>query len=517
MSTLQGKIIADFTTQLATEISVGGTTATLQSATDDDSVALPSGRYFFTIDGSNSSKEHISCDLSGTSLTNIKTVSRQGTESSGVLRKHRIGASVVITDFAHILQLNNLLNGTTDLNASTPLKYDGTATISNNNHLATKAYVDSVAISGAPDASTTVKGIAKMSVAPASATSPIAVGDNDNRVPPINTSTMTANQVAALAGTGTPNGTTGKYVTDDDTATAATADKVARRLAGGNITVVTESQGDNSTKAASTAYVDTGLSARITNTPEQNIPFAVSTVTNMASKVTMTSNSTGTVLFIITQGSTSSQIHLSRLAKDTATNQYYLTHQTTLALGGATTQWSGAVVGDYLYVNYRDGGSTATTKRYDVADLGNVTSITISGTAFTDAQASFGDGTYLYVGDTTNQFRKYSISGTTITHVSALTYTGAGSNISQAISDGTNVWLATLSSSTYTINKYAVGGGAVVSSLTPLILPLAYPNQSALQFYIARSGMLGLGYGYTLESNSAVVGSAIKLSAITQP
>lgn len=48
---------------------------------------------------------------------------------------------------------------------------------------ANKSYIDGVAIAGAPDSSTTVKGITKMSVAPASATSPIAVGDNDTRVP----------------------------------------------------------------------------------------------------------------------------------------------------------------------------------------------------------------------------------------------------------------------------------------------------------------------------------------------
>jgi microcystin-dependent protein len=50
----------------------------------------------------------------------------------------------------------------------------------------------------APDASTTVKGVTKMSVAPASAASPIAVGDNDGRVP-------TQSENDALVGTGTPS------------------------------------------------------------------------------------------------------------------------------------------------------------------------------------------------------------------------------------------------------------------------------------------------------------------------
>lgn len=183
MATLTAKIVADFTTVLASELSVGGTTATLSSATDDDGVALPAGRYFFTIDGSNSSKEHISCDLSSTALTNIKTVSRQGVETAGTLRKHRIGASVSITDFAHILQINNLINGTTDLNSADPLKYDGTATITDNAHLATKKYVDDTAIAGAPIATETVQGIAKLSVAATSAIDPVVVGTNDGRVP----------------------------------------------------------------------------------------------------------------------------------------------------------------------------------------------------------------------------------------------------------------------------------------------------------------------------------------------
>jgi hypothetical protein len=159
MSTKLAKIVADFQTSLATKIDVGGTSFTLQGATDDDGVALASGRYLITVDTENSSKEHYSCDVSGVSVTNLKSISRQGAETSGSVRAHRVGASVTMTNFAHLLYIVNLLNGTTDLDASTPLKYDGTASISNANHLATKAYVDGVAVSGAPDASTTTKGI----------------------------------------------------------------------------------------------------------------------------------------------------------------------------------------------------------------------------------------------------------------------------------------------------------------------------------------------------------------------
>jgi len=211
MAQLLGTVVADFETQLATALAVGDTTATLQSATDDDSVALPSGRYFFTIDGDSSSKEHIACTLSGTSLTAIKTVTRQGVETSGVARKHRVGATVTITNFAHIKQINDLLDGTTDFDSATPLKYDGDPTLSNDEDIATKKYVDDVAIAGGADSSTTTKGITKMSVAPASASNPIAVGDNDPRVP-------TSDENDAMAGTsGTPS-SSNKFVTNDDTA-----------------------------------------------------------------------------------------------------------------------------------------------------------------------------------------------------------------------------------------------------------------------------------------------------------
>lgn len=103
------------------------------------------------------------------------------------------------------------------------------------------------------DASNSTKGRTRLSVAPASPTVPIAVGTNDNRVPPVDTSTITADQVAALDGTGTPNGTTGKYVTNDDVA-ENTASKVVRRKSDSNITVPTTPTA--STDAASKAYID---------------------------------------------------------------------------------------------------------------------------------------------------------------------------------------------------------------------------------------------------------------------
>ena len=93
-------IIADFTTQLSVAIAVGGTTASMLSNLDDDGVSIPTAKVYLTLDGNNSNKECISCTNTAGSLTAIKTVSRQGTETSGAARAHRVGCSVVMTDWA---------------------------------------------------------------------------------------------------------------------------------------------------------------------------------------------------------------------------------------------------------------------------------------------------------------------------------------------------------------------------------------------------------------------------------
>lgn len=79
-----------------------------------------------------------------------------------------------------------------------------------------------------PDSSVGTKGLTKMSVAPVAPTNPIAVGDNDPRIP-------TSGQGSALVGTsGTPS-TSNKYVTDADTSATSSANKVVRYDSIGNI------------------------------------------------------------------------------------------------------------------------------------------------------------------------------------------------------------------------------------------------------------------------------------------
>lgn len=167
----QPRIVADFEAQLATAISIGSTSFSLSSALDDDGNTIQSGLYYFTIDNGSTNKEYLAGTVSGTSVTAVVSVSRQGVETSGAVRAHRIGASVILTDFNTF-----------------------------------QKYMDNAAVSGAVDASTSAKGITKISVAPVS--DPIAVGDNDPRVP-------TQGENDGLAATTTP-ATTNLFVTQKD-------------------------------------------------------------------------------------------------------------------------------------------------------------------------------------------------------------------------------------------------------------------------------------------------------------
>lgn len=251
MTSKLATVIADFTTQLATAMQVGATTVSLQSATDDDGNALPAGVYFFAIDGNNSQKEHIVCTLSGTSLTNISSVSRQGVQTSGCARTHRIGSSVTLTDFAHLRYINDILSGATGLDHSNPLAYDGSPSLTTANQFATKGYVDGVAIAGGANASSTLKGITKLSIDPVSSTNPIAVGDNDTRVP-------TASQAAALVGTsGTSPSGSNKFVDNADTGTSG-AGKVLRLDGSGKLPAIDGSQLSNLSVSFYSSFTSSG-------------------------------------------------------------------------------------------------------------------------------------------------------------------------------------------------------------------------------------------------------------------
>lgn len=142
------RIAADIQLSLAAAVTVGQTTATLSSASDTDGVALPSGKYGFTVDGDTSAKEYIVCDLVGTALTNIQNVSRQDAATTGFANYHRFGATVTITDWAILSRMLNNLNGTTGFDSAQALSYDGAVAGLTGNQIPTVNYVLSVVNGG---------------------------------------------------------------------------------------------------------------------------------------------------------------------------------------------------------------------------------------------------------------------------------------------------------------------------------------------------------------------------------
>lgn len=133
----------------ASAVNVGATSATLSSAVNADGDTLISGKYGFTIDGDNSAKEFIVCDLVGTALTNVQSINLQGAATSGFANYHRIGATVTITDWAILQRMYNNLTGVTGFDSGTPLIYDGQPLLSDPDAIPTVQFVLDTASGGA--------------------------------------------------------------------------------------------------------------------------------------------------------------------------------------------------------------------------------------------------------------------------------------------------------------------------------------------------------------------------------
>lgn len=134
-------IIADFEAQIATTISIGATTFSISSNQDDDGVTLPDGLYVITTDYSSNKKEYLLGTKTGTSFTNVKSVSRQGALVTGAVREHRVGSPCKITDFSALQVIADTLRGVQTLDGSSPLSYDAVPTLTNGAQLATVQYV----------------------------------------------------------------------------------------------------------------------------------------------------------------------------------------------------------------------------------------------------------------------------------------------------------------------------------------------------------------------------------------
>lgn len=156
---------------------VGATSITLTSLTDIYGNVLTmsdfGGLGYFTCEPDTTNSEGgtftgVTANANGTyTLTGVKTMLAKSpyTQTSGLVRQHSGGTKVVITDnvgfWDTFLNKNNdsTVLGKITLTSTQKMIYDASPTLTDDKEVATKKYVDDVAIAGAPDASTTVKGI----------------------------------------------------------------------------------------------------------------------------------------------------------------------------------------------------------------------------------------------------------------------------------------------------------------------------------------------------------------------
>ncbi len=142
------KIVADFQVALSSSVNTGDTTATLTSAIDEDGNILASGVYGFTIDNNSPQKEYIIALVVGTTLTNVKSVSRQGVQTTGFSQFHRKGASVEVTNWSALYAIVKNLGEADQFPSGVHIGYDGAPVGLSGNEFATVAYVLSVVSGG---------------------------------------------------------------------------------------------------------------------------------------------------------------------------------------------------------------------------------------------------------------------------------------------------------------------------------------------------------------------------------
>src|SRR3990167_7638460 len=572
------KVLANFETSLASKISATATTGTLNTSADADNTTL-SGDYILTIDEGQSTEEHVLATLSGASITAMtRGLSRvdsttSKTSSPDNRKEHGRGASVKITNMNLIL-INRLINADDEFDADNIMKYDAEPSFTSaSNELATVKFAEDQANAGAADASTVQKGLveeatqaeieagtgagstsARLAVNPSTLAPALQKGAftfavdaeaSDTYVIALTPAltayttgqrfTFTANTANTGACTLNVNALGAKTIKKFNDQDLETGDIEAGQVVevvydGTNLQMQTPLASNLTTATAVEAeafFTATDISGAeaetLTDTsnadllhshsiiPEQVLPYVVSTTTAYASNVNFATNSDYSI-GVITYYS-SGNYYLHRVAREQG--QYVLTHTASYS-GTSIAEISSMILSDYIYVEYDDNG-TNKIDRYDLADLANVTSITISGTGWSAGGSSFTDGTDLYVYTAADTFRRYTISGTTATHVAAITYTTAGAiNNGSATCDGTSVWVTENASGAITIRKYALAGGAATATVIRYFYPDAQPNHSKIGLFLPYETSLGVAYGFTVESNVGVEGSSIRLLAITR-
>lgn len=348
--------------------------------------------------------------------------------------------------------------------------------------------LDSIVAGGAVDASTSQKGITKLSVTPASASNPIAVGDNDPRVPDSDTSD-------ALAGTsGTPS-SSNKFVTDDDVATVSTADKIPRADASGKL---------------DPDFIPDNISRFFT----QEIPVNKTITTSLGTDFGLCGNTDGSVIFL----ASNTENDLIRYEKDSNTGAFLRTHIVAASFS-LPDNFGMVVIGDYLYV-LANNGTNITAKRFLAADLTGGTSMTVPTVSCTSGLIAWTDGTDVYVisGESSTTSRRWTVSGTTFSAASTETVSGIYDSKGQTMWDGTNAFVISPAGEDCSIVKLTTIDGTTKDSAVEKNIGY-YSDSDTNQRYIINinENTCYIGKTYAFYDEAAQIGIKTVLIPITKP
>ena len=231
---------AVFESYLATGITSSATSMTLANGTDNAGNIL-TGYVCFTVDQGTATQEFICGTASNTSITSLQRGINTlgGTSTVAVLEfSHRRGADVKITDWPILGILSNKVTGVDGFDNRLSYNSHPCTAGSASTSICDKNYTDNVALQGAATSTNLQAGITKLSVAAAVANNPIAVGDNDTRLPAsaaVVSYIPTSGQKDALAGASSTPSATNKYLTQAGVATTSVANSIVQTLSTGKI------------------------------------------------------------------------------------------------------------------------------------------------------------------------------------------------------------------------------------------------------------------------------------------
>jgi hypothetical protein len=156
---------ARFTANLSTDLTTTGTSMTLSSGTDFAGVTL-SGYICYTVDEANASYEYMCGTTEGTSVTGLTRGIDAVTGTTTVTalkKKHRIGATVKITDHPSLTILARIMNGIDTL--PNIISYVTQPTFISGTQLVDKTYVDGGILAGAATSTESTIGIVRLATA----------------------------------------------------------------------------------------------------------------------------------------------------------------------------------------------------------------------------------------------------------------------------------------------------------------------------------------------------------------